>query len=204
MLSQHTPQAPLPPITLKGTWGHVRTITRHKLLVGKLCFDCGLYWQGIMHDFSKYSPTEFWRGARYFVGTRSPNANERSQTGMSRAWLHHKGRNRHHFEHWIDVPTNKASAMTGMPMPTRYVVEMVCDRIAACRVYQGSRYTPGSALAYFQLETSLPGLLMHPATRALLELMLQKVADLGEKDALAWIRKTIVKPRLVYVEGGSF
>ena len=40
-------------------WGHLRTILHHKNLVRHYCFRAGLYKQGIMHDWSKYSPVEF-------------------------------------------------------------------------------------------------------------------------------------------------
>ena len=117
-------------------WQHFKTITHHKLLVMAGCFRVGLYWQGLTHDLSKYSPTEFLVGARYYQGTRSPNAAERDEKGYSEAWMHHKGRNRHHYEYWTDM-----SPMTRnydpIPMPRRYLAEMVMDRIAACRTYQG-------------------------------------------------------------------
>ena len=64
----------------------------------KECFKIGLYKQGLTHDLSKYSPTEFLVGYKYYQGNRSPNNAEREETGVSKAWLHHKGRNRHHFE----------------------------------------------------------------------------------------------------------
>jgi hypothetical protein len=204
VLRQHAPRAALPPLTARGVWGHLRTITRHKALVGRYCFAAGLYRQGLAHDLSKYSPTEFWRGARFYQGTRSPNSAERAQLGMTEAWLHHKGRNRHHFEYWVDIRGNGDATLVGEPMPTRYVVEMLCDRIAACRVYQGDAYTRASPLAYFRRECSTGRLTIHPATAALLERMLEEVAERGERDALAWVRSAIVRPRLVYVDGGRF
>ena len=81
-------------------WKHFCTITYHKYLVAKGCFAVGLYRQGLLHDMSKYSPTEFRVGAKYFQGTRSPNNAEREDIGYSSAWLHHKGRNnltQHHL-----------------------------------------------------------------------------------------------------------
>ena len=81
---------------------HFKTITRHRNLVCQYCFRLGLYSQGLKHDLSKYSPAEFWRGATYYQGNRSPNDAERAATGLSLPWLHHKGRNRHHFEYWMD------------------------------------------------------------------------------------------------------
>ena len=81
---------------------HLRTVGRHRRLVRHYCLRLGLVWQGLTHDLSKYSPTEFWRSAKYYQGYRSPNDQERLENGVSLSWLHHKGRNRHHFEYWID------------------------------------------------------------------------------------------------------
>ena len=55
-------------------WKHFCTINAHRWRVLQGCFRIGLYRQGLTHDLSKYSPTEFWTGARYYQGTRSPNA----------------------------------------------------------------------------------------------------------------------------------
>ena len=78
-------------------WHHFLTITQHKLLVMQNCFRVGLFKQGLLHDLSKYSPAEFLTGVHYYQGDRSPNAAEREEKGYSSAWLHHKGRNKHHF-----------------------------------------------------------------------------------------------------------
>lgn len=79
-------------------WHHFKTITMHRILVMQGCFKMGLYWQGLTHDLSKYSPTEFKTGVQYYQGDKSPNAAEREAKGYSESWLHHKGRNRHHYE----------------------------------------------------------------------------------------------------------
>ena len=111
------------------------------MLVMKNCFRCGLYWQGLTHDLSKLAPVEFWAGAKYWQGTCSPNNAQRQAEGYSAAWLHHKGRNKHHLEYWIDYAPDGDHAMAGMRMPARYVAEMVCDRIAASKNYKGDKYT---------------------------------------------------------------
>ena len=116
-------------------WGHFKTITKHKILVMKYCFRIGLYRQGLLHDMSKYAPTEFLVGAKYYQGDRSPNNAEREDTGVSLSWLHHKGRNRHHFEYWIDYGIGCGTGITGMPMPKKYIAEMIMDRISACLLY---------------------------------------------------------------------
>ena len=89
----------------------------------KYCFKVGLYKQGFLHDLSKYSPTEFMVGAKYYQGTRSPNNAEREATGVSTSWLHHKGRNKHHFEYWVDY-NMKSHKNEPVEMPYNYVAEM--------------------------------------------------------------------------------
>ena len=115
-------------------WGHLKTITLHKLRVTRLCFKMGLIKQGLLHDLSKYSPVEFWAGVRYFQGYRSPIDAEKEAKGYSEGWLHHKGHNKHHWEYWIDR-NKQCQGLFCVEMPKRYVAEMVCDRIAACQTY---------------------------------------------------------------------
>lgn len=105
-------------------WKHFCTITEHKIMVMRHCFKIGLYRQGLLHDMSKYTPTEFIPGCKYYQGYRSPNNAEREEKGYSAAWLHHKGRNKHHYEYWIDYSLGPVKGMTGMKMPNRYVAEM--------------------------------------------------------------------------------
>ena len=105
---------------------HLRTVQHHRFLVLRHCWRVGLYWQGLTHDLSKFSPVEFSAGAKYYQGNRSPNEIERREKGYSAAWLHHKGRNKHHLEYWIDYAAD-GSGMCGMKMPIQYVIEMFCD-----------------------------------------------------------------------------
>ena len=170
---------------------HFKTITEHRHLVCRYCLRLGLVWQGLTHDLSKYAPVEFWRGAKYFQGNRSPNDAERMDTGMSLAWLHHKGRNRHHFEYWIDyvITSDGHVAYGGNKMPLRYVAEMFCDRIAASKVYQKDAYTVASPYDYFV--RSKAELLIHPDTADELEEMLRVLKDEGEAAAFAYVRKRL-------------
>ncbi len=169
---------------------HFKTITHHKLLVMGYCFRVGLWWQGLCHDLSKYSAREFWTGAKYYQGDRSPNAAERQEKGWSEAWMHHKGRNRHHYEYWTDMhPTT--GRYEAVPMPRRYLAEMVMDRIAACKNYQGRAYTDASPLVY--LEKSRERLLMHPQTLRELEYLLTMLRDRGQRQTFAYIRGSLLK-----------
>lgn len=170
-------------------WQHFKTITKHKWQVLCGCFQVGLYWQGLTHDLSKYSPAEFRTGARYYQGNRSPNAAEREEKGYSEAWMHHKGRNRHHYEYWTDMnPVTRR--YESVEMPRRYLVEMVMDRRAACMTYEGKNCTSGSALAY--LERSRERALMHPETLRQLEYILTMLRDQGEQETFRYIREEVL------------
>lgn len=172
-------------------WRHFKTITYHKYLVMKGCFAVGLYWQGLTHDLSKYSPAEFLVGARYYQGDRSPNNAEREARGYSSAWLHHKGRNKHHYEYWIDYSTIQLKGMTPVEMPPRYVAEMMMDRIAASKVYNKESYGDGDPLRYYSFGRDYAPI--HPETKKLLEGLLEMLAEQGEKATFFYIRKNILK-----------
>ncbi len=167
--------------------GHFRTITEHKLLVMRHCFRMGLYRQGLAHDLSKYLPSEFLVGAKYYQGTRSPNNAEREAKGYSSAWLHHKGRNKHHFEYWIDYSLEKPDhTMAGMRMPRRYVAEMLADRIAASKVYNKQTYTKSEPLRYFQ--KGQERYMMHPQTKRELEFLLRYLDRFGEEACFRYVK----------------
>ena len=176
---------------LANIWGHLCTITHHRHMVMRFCFCVGLYRQGLLHDLSKYSWTEFRVGCKYYQGTRSPNNAEREETGYSRAWLHHKGRNRHHYEYWIDYSMKPGEGMIGLEMPVNYVVEMFLDRIAASKIYERDAYTDRSPLRYY--ERGAAEMMIHPKTRKLLRHLLEMLAEKGERKTLSYIRNTILK-----------
>ena len=172
---------------------HFKTITSHRMLVMRYCFRAGLYMQGLTHDLSKYSPTEFLVGAKYYKGTYSPNNAERKDLGVSTSWLHHKGRNRHHYEYWIDYPTDpsKGYGLTGTKMPRRFVAEMVFDRVAASRTYNGASYKDSDPLNYFLKSKKLTWYI-HPTTKKELEFLLRMWAVKGEDFTIAYIKKVFL------------
>lgn len=168
----------------------MRTINHHKRLVMRLCFKVGLYRQGLLHDLSKYAPVEFWTGAKYYQGTHSPNEEERREKGYSAAWLHHKGRNKHHMEYWIDYP-DEGMPMAGLEMPVNYVAEMFCDRVAASKTYLRERYHDGAPFEYYDKRKA--HYMLHPNTRQLLEKLLVMLRDEGEEAVFAYIRKQLLR-----------
>ena len=173
--------------------GHLHTVNAHRRLVRKYCFKLGIYRQGLMHDLSKYSPSEFIPGVKYYQdGHRSPNNAQREDEGVSKAWLHHKGRNKHHFEYWIDYDVDGSrTVLAGMKMPVKYVAEMFCDRIAASRIYNKEKYKDSDPLDYYI--KGLGHYIMHPETDALLHKLLQMLADKGEEYTFEYIKKYVLK-----------
>lgn len=167
--------------------GHFKTITKHKLLVAKGCFRLGLYYQGIMHDMSKYSPTEFIPGVIYYQGTASPNNRERLKKGVSMAWLHHKGRNKHHFEYWIDYSLDPSKkGLVGMKIPKKYMAEMFVDRISAGKIYNGKKFKKEDPLKYF--EHGIGGSIMNEASRKYLTRLLVMYAKKGEDYTFRYLK----------------
>lgn len=175
-------------ITLKKIIGHFKTITRHRHTVIAHSRLAGILFQGLRHDLSKYSPTEFIPGARFYCGDRSPNEEERALYGYSAAWLHHKGRNRHHFEYWSDYNV-KTKEFGPVPMPPKYIAEMFCDRVAASKIYQGKKYTDKHPLEYFMRSKGRRPI--DPNTSDTIEGLLRTLAEDGEDAAFTAVRKML-------------
>ena len=174
-------------------WQHFKTITHHRNLVCKYCFKVGLYRQGLMHDLSKYSPTEFKVGAKYFQGDRSPNNAEREDIGFSTSWLHHKGRNKHHYEYWTDYSIETGNPLEYMRMPRRYFVESLMDRIAASKVYGGSAYRDSDSLDYLLTRDSESH--MNKEDRAELMRILSMLSEQGEKKTFEYLKNVYLKEK---------
>ena len=172
-------------MSFMGAWRHFRTITKHRHKVIAHCFKAGIPWRGLMHDLSKYAPTEFLEGARYYQGTRSPNEKAREEFGCSRAWLHHQGRNRHHFEYWFDY-NPQSHQREPVKMPFVFVLEMFCDRVAAGKIYMGKTYDDTQPLKYFL--KAKPRRIIHPETSDLLESWLVMLAEKGEKETFRYLK----------------
>lgn len=165
---------------------HLSTVRRHRKAVRKLCFKVGLIRQGLTHDLSKYSKAEFRPGVKYYQGYRSPQAKEREVCGYSAAWLHHKGRNKHHFEYWTDFVDGKK---VYVDMPPQYFAEMVCDRVAASKIYLKDKYTNASPLEYFENKTDIQG--MNSQTAERLKYYLTMLKDEGEETTFKALKKYV-------------
>ncbi|MCF0126824.1 MAG: catalase [Clostridia bacterium] len=163
---------------------HFILITRHKWVVFKLTCRIGIPWRGLVHDLSKYSPTEFWEGAKYFAGTHSPIAEAKRTNGYSKAWLHHKGRNKHHPEYWVD---DRAPEKTPV-IPYKYAAEMICDKVAAGMTYQGKNFTKEYELKYFR-EKEKGITKINPKVEQYIDEVLVQIAENG-------VNKTLTKSNI--------
>lgn len=175
---------------IKNFFGHLKTITAHRNLVMLHCFKAGIIKRGLLHDLSKYSPSEFIPGVIYFQGNRSPNEREREVNGYSTAWIHHKGRNKHHFEYWTDYST-KTGVLEPVRMPDEYIFEMFCDRVAASKIYKKDEYNNRCPLEYFLKAKKRREIEKVTAYR--LEFLLRMLAEKGEDYTFRFIRRQVKK-----------
>ena len=87
---------------------------------------------------SKFSFVEFWESAKYYQGFKSPIDACKKENGYSMAWFHHRGRNKHHWEYWVD---DFEKGYIPKKMPYKYMLEMICDYLGAGRAYLGKKFT---------------------------------------------------------------
>lgn len=159
---------------LQKFFGHLKTILIHKYWVMFYSYYAGILWQGITHDLSKFSPIEFFTGIKYYTGYKSPNDIDRIKNGYSAAWLHHKGRNKHHYQYWTDNFDNGGEPIQ---MPFKYAVEMVCDFLAASRTYLGEAYSPQLVYKWWRERVEKRTILMHPQTIIFIDLVMFRFKD---------------------------
>lgn len=176
---------------------HFKKICKHKYWVGYYCFKAGIPKQGILHDLSKFSPTEFFESVKYYQGTRSPIDKCKEVNGWSKAWFHHRGRNMHHYEMWIDDFDHGGKPLI---MPYKYAVEMLCDYLGAGKAYSGKNFSYADEYTWWQNKKK-NGLAMHPAIQYFIDKMLYNIqltedgidTFLNEK-SLKYIYEESVKP----------
>ena len=172
-------------MNVKNTILHLKKIRTHRRWVRRYCFMAGLYWQGLTHDLSKYSPTEFWESVKYYQGTSSPILACKKDKGYSMAWFHHLGRNKHHWEYWVEFRDDGSEYYVKMPM--NYLKEMLCDWLSAGKTYNRSTWQSHYPLQYFMKHESYYKL--HPETKAFALKVLHMFAERGEEETLSWLAR---------------
>lgn len=144
---------------------HLKTILEHKYWVWYFGRKLGIGWQTFWHDMSKFNPVEFRESVKYYTGTRSPIDVCKEINGYSEAWLHHKGRNKHHYEYWQD---NFDRGGESIRMPDKYLKEMLCDYLAAGRTYNGKGFNFHMEYVWWRGKKAKP-LAMHPHTMTVID-----------------------------------
>ena len=156
---------------------HLRTVLIHKHEVFKAMCKCGMPIRGLLHDMSKFSPAEFITSVKYYQGTQSPINAERKDKGYSMVWLHHKAHNKHHTQYWVDLTNGN---IIPVEMPWKYVVEYICDGIAAGKTYarnKGTEWTDDNPLRHFNRADNSS--IIHPSTRAKIRFYYTEIAERG-------------------------
>ena len=175
-------------LTFKKLFGHLHTVRTHRKWVRKYCRYAGIWWRGIIHDLSKYSPTEFFESARYWDGKSSPIPKiKKDNNGISRAWQHHKGRNMHHYEYWMDNFDGGGQAHL---MPQNDFVEMVCDMLAASATYNNGEKTFQKCNEFWKAHKER-GCAMNKQNQIMLDIVL---SDLEYAEANAGFFRHILSP----------
>lgn len=168
-------------MNIKNAFKHLKKICVHKWWVFYYCCKAGIIWQGIVHDLSKFTPTEFFESVKYYKGTSSPIDECKRVNGYSMAWFSHKGKNYHHYEHWTD---NYDIGTTCVPMPFKYALEMYCDYLAAGKAYNGRKFTYHNEFAWW-IKIKKPTVnMMHPKTKQFITDMLWETV---------WLRRCLNK-----------
>ena len=162
---------------------HLNTVCTHKWVVFKLCCKAGIPFRGLVHDLSKFSPTEFWESVKYYQGTSSPIVAAKKANGYSKAWLHHKGRNRHHAEYWVDESAENKTPI----IPYKFAAEMICDKLSAGMTYMGDKFTKEYELEYWNKEQEK--VRMNPKMKQYVTEVLTQIAENG-------IDKTLTKQNI--------
>jgi hypothetical protein len=121
---------------MKKYFRYIWAIIKHKWFVFLECAKYGLVWRGLVHDWHKFLPSEFFAYMEKFYGDygsdiQKPQVNECFLIAMN----HHMARAKHHWNYWVYLGYDKE--LVPIRMPYKYLLEMVCDWKGASRAYSG-------------------------------------------------------------------
>ena len=156
--------------TFKKMMIHLRTILKHRHYVFIYCCKCGIFWQGLVHDLSKFSPVEFFINVKYTEPGKSPVTIQLEKIGYSFSWLHHKGHNPHHYVFWMDKFDDGCYVHR---MPFKYTVEMFCDYLGASKAYDKAT-SYDAELKWWSKKREEQN--MHPDNRTFLDILIGMLA----------------------------
>jgi hypothetical protein len=151
---------------------YLRYVLRHKWFVWLAGRELGVsFWQLLVHDWTKFLPCEWLAYVRSFYnpdGTRrkwtdrTPDEKE----SFNAAWNHHQKLNPHHWQYWVLITDSDEPRQRALPMPMKYVREMVADWIGAGRAITGHNDVVG----WYQKNRD--SILLHEQTRMQVEKLL--------------------------------
>ncbi len=144
-------------------WKHFKYTMIHKYWVARYCFEIGLYWQGITHDWNKFLPSQFFAYAGNFF-----DDHKKYKSAFAYAWLEHQNRNKHHWHYWLSV--NFEGEIKPLEMPNEYIGEMVADWRAAGKAKGTSDGSYAETARYY--EENEDRMILHPMTKKTVEFIL--------------------------------
>lgn len=115
-------------------WQYFKYVVKHKWFVLQACFKHGLYWRGLVHDLSKFLPSEFAPYARYFYGDKLKDKPKEVKLAFQFAWHLHQKRNDHHYQWWLYTKEN--GTLAPFPMSDKAIKEMICDWIGMSKAFK--------------------------------------------------------------------
>lgn len=155
---------------------HLKTIHTHRKYVRKMCWKMGLFWQGLVHDLSKYSIEEM-KMCKYWTGKGSPHQACREAIGYSPSWTHHYHRNKHHFQFWWDE--DEDGKIIPIKMPYKYLMESFCDMVGASKAYNPSGWKEQMLLDYWNARCKGKRI-MNKLSEQFMEDLIVELAEVGE------------------------
>lgn len=134
---------------MKKHWQYLKYVLRHKYYVALFLLDqqftLGNLYRAIVHDLSKFRPSEWNPYANFFYGQNAGKkpeeianlerisfnlgiprkSRDEERAEFNTAWLHHQKRNKHHWQYWM--MTFDHGGTICLPMPEKYIQEMIAD-----------------------------------------------------------------------------
>jgi len=151
---------------MKAHLQYLSYVLRHKWFVLVECWKMGIFWRGLVHDLSKFTPAEWFPYVRYFYGdggTRESKGDynvDDTPQDFEMAWNHHQKANDHHWQYWVRFGDD--GTVKVLPMPPKARAEMLCDWRGA-----GRALGKPDTLAWYS--ANLSKMILYPETRAWIE-----------------------------------
>lgn len=153
---------------------YLKYVLRHKWFVFLACMKLNVsFVQAVVHDWSKFLPSEWIPYARTFY---APDGSKQYLPGdtFARAWNHHQKRNKHHWQYWL-ITWDKGTSEP-LPMPEKYIREMLADWIGAGRAIHGR-----IEVAEWY-EKNRENIKLHTGTRRIVERLMEENFDYKRKE----------------------